>query len=191
MVPSFKPKWRLAISFESPTIRGVGVAKVVIRMADEEDAPEVASVLRLAFAQYEALYTREGYAATTPGPATILTRMREGPLWVAVHDQCIIGTASAVLKQVGVYVRGMAVIPEARGLGTGRLLLEEIEVFAAVNGAARLFLNTTPFLHRAIQVYKAFGFRPTGEGPHELFGTPLFTMDKMVSWRTVSPICHL
>lgn len=190
MVPSFKPKWRLAISFESPTIRGVGVANVVIRMAHEEDAPEVALVLRLAFAQYESLYTREGYAATTPDRSTILTRMREGPLWVAVHDQYIIGTASAVLKQVGVYVRGMAVIPEARGLGTGRLLLEEIEVFAAVNGAARLFLSTTPFLHRAIQVYKAFGFRPTGEGPYELFGTPLFTMDKMVSWRTVSPICH-
>lgn len=156
------------------------VTQVVIRKAQAQDASEAASVLRLAFAEYESLYTREGYAATTPENSTILTRMQEGPLWVAVHDKRIVGTTSAVLKKAGVYVRGMAVVPEARGLGAGRLLLDEVEAFAVKNGAARLFLSTTPFLDRAIRLYETFGFRSTGEGPHELFGTPLFTMEKIV-----------
>lgn len=169
----------------------MGVAtEVVIRRAHAQDASEVASVLRLAFAEYESLYTKEGYAATTPNRSTILTRMREGPLWIAVHDKHIVGTASAVLIEAGVYVRGMAVVPAARRLGAGRLLLEEVETFAVGNGAGRLFLRTTPFLNHAIRLYEAFGFQSTREGPHELFGTPLFTMEKIVTERTVSLSCQ-
>ena len=169
----------------------VGVAtELVIRRAQARDASEVASVLRLAFAEFESLYTREGYAATTPNRSTILTRMREGPLWVAVHDMHIVGTASAVLKETGVYVRGVAVVPAARGFGAGRLLLKEIETFAVKNGAVRLFLSTTPFLNQAIRLYETFGFHSTRQKPHELFGTPLFTMEKMVSPRTVSSMCQ-
>lgn len=167
----------------------VGVAtEVVIRRAQAQDASEVASVLRLAFAEFESLYTREGYAATTPNRSTILTRIREGPVWVAVHDVHMVGTASAVLKETGVYVRGVAVIPAARGFGAGRLLLEEIETFAVENGIVRLFLSTTPFLNQAIRLYETFGFHSTREGPHELFGTPLFTMEKIVTQRTVASI---
>lgn len=162
----------------------------MIRRGRAQDATEVASVLQLAFAEYESLYTKEGYAATTANPSTILTRMREGPLWIAVHDKRVIGTASAVLKETGVYVRGMAVVSSARGRGAGRLLLEEVETFALRNGAGRLFLSTTPFLKQAIRLYETFGFHSTHEGPHELFGTPLFTMEKMVTQRTVSPICQ-
>jgi GNAT superfamily N-acetyltransferase len=152
--------------------------QVEIRRAQAEDAPEVASVLRLAFAEYKPLYTKEGYAATTPRIPTILARMHEGPLWVAIHDERIVGTASAVRRDTGLYVRGMAVLPKARGLGVGRRLLEEIEGFAAKNGSARLFLSTTPFLSRAIRLYEDFGFHSSEQGPHELFGTSLFTMEK-------------
>jgi GNAT superfamily N-acetyltransferase len=138
----------------------------------------VASVLKKAFLEYEPLYTKEGYAATTPNAATILRRMQEGPLWVADCGKEIAGTAAAVKQETGLYVRGMAVLPTARSHGLGRLLLEEIELFAAQNGCRRLFLSTTPFLNRAIRLYEDFGFHTTKEGPHDLFGTPLFTMEK-------------
>jgi ribosomal protein S18 acetylase RimI-like enzyme len=44
----------------------------------------------------------------------------------------------------------------------------------------RLFLSTTPFLDRAISLYERFGFQRNEEGLRELFGTPLFTMEKFV-----------
>jgi hypothetical protein len=47
-------------------------------------------------------------------------------------------------------------------------------------GYERLLLSTTPFLDRAIRLYEKFGFRRNGEPPHDLFGTPLITMDKII-----------
>jgi putative acetyltransferase len=158
-------------------------AHVLIRRAAPEDAPAVAFVLKQAFAEYRSLYTREGYAATTPEAGEVLTRMQEGPLWVALHEGQIVGTASAVRKQTALYIRGMAVLPEARGLGAGRLLLEEVEALAVEEGCQRLFLSTTPFLNRAIRLYEGLGFYRINDGPHELFGTPLFTMEKMLATR--------
>lgn len=155
--------------------------QVQIRSATAEDASAVAFVLKQAFAEYEPLYTKLGYAATTPERAAILTRMQEGPLWVALHEGHVVGTAAVVRQKAGLYIRGMAVLPAARGLSVGRLLLEQIEACATEYGCERLFLSTTPFLDRAIRLYKSFGFRAISDGPHELFGTPLFTMEKRLA----------
>ena len=65
--------------------------------------------------------------------------MQEGPVWVAARGQQIVGTGSVVRKETGLYVRGMAVLPMARGLGIGRLLLEHIECVAVEENCARLF----------------------------------------------------
>jgi N-acetylglutamate synthase-like GNAT family acetyltransferase len=99
-------------------------------------------------------------------------------LWVALQQGVIVGTIAAVVKNKDIYVRGMAILPDARGKRLGRLLLEQVEAFASYQCAERLFLSTTPFLTRAIFLYEQFGFRRNDEGPHTLFGTPLFTMAK-------------
>ena len=156
-------------------------SEVRVRRATPDDAAWVASVLRQAFAEYEPLYTEQAYAATTPGTAEIVARMGQGPVWVAVHKEQIVGTGSVVPKPEGIYIRGMAVIPSARRLGIGCRLLDEIQRFAIAQGCARLFLSTTPFLNTAIRLYEAFGFRRMNDGPHGLFGTTLFTMEKTVA----------
>jgi ribosomal protein S18 acetylase RimI-like enzyme len=74
----------------------------------------------------------------------------------------------------------MAVAPASRGRGVGELLLRRVEAFASERGFGRMFLSTTPFLDRAIRLYERYGFERTGEGPYELFGTPLFTMEKLL-----------
>src|SRR5215831_1629356 len=148
-------------------------SEVRVRRATPDDAAWVASVLRQAFAEYEPLYTEQAYAATTPGTAEIVARMGQGPVWVAVHKEQIVGTGSIVPKPEGIYIRGIAVIPSARGLGIGFRLLDEIQRFAVTQDCRRLFLSTTPFLSKAIRLYEAFGFRRTKDGAQNLFGTPL------------------
>ncbi len=147
-------------------------------MAVAADASQIASVLLESFIEYEDLYTPDGFAATTPDNASILNRMKEGPVWVAMLGTSVVGTASAVARGEDFYIRGMAVLPACRGLRVGRLLLEHIEDYARVRGHSRLILSTTPFLHRAIRLYEGFGFSRSEEGPQELSGTPLFTMVK-------------
>ena len=151
---------------------------VQIRMALPDEAMSIASVLYESFLEYQSLYTPEGFAATTPASDQIQNRMKEGPVWVALHNDTIIGTVSAVPKAEALYVRGMAILPTARGFRIGELLLKQIEGFALERGFKRLFLSTTPFLSRAIRLYEHYGFRRSSEGPSDLCGTPLFTMVK-------------
>jgi ribosomal protein S18 acetylase RimI-like enzyme len=151
-----------------------------MRAAVPEDAPSIASVLRESFAEYEPLYTREGFAATTPASEQVRERIEEGPVWVALDGEAVVGTVSVVPKGESLYVRGMAVAPAARGRRIGELLLRRVEDFASAHGFTRLFLSTTPFLGPAIGLYERHGFKRTGEGPGDLFGTPLFTMEKVL-----------
>ena len=151
-----------------------------IRIADVGDAGAIAAVLYEAFCEFEPLYTAEGFAATTPKSEQIVERMSEGPVWVALVEGEIVGTVSVVLKRETLYVRGMAVLPRTRGTRLGKLLMKQVEQYAGEKGCKRLFLSTTPFLERAIRLYARFGFIRTPERPHDLFGTPLFTMEKML-----------
>ena len=151
-----------------------------VKLAGPNDASAITAVLLEAFIEFKPLYTNRGFAATTPDAQEVLVRLEEGPVWVAVSDDEIVGTASAVLKSESLYVRGMAVLPAKRGRRIGESLLEQIESYANEYDCRRLFLSTTPFLDRAIRLYERFGFRRTEQGPSDLFGTPLFTMEKLI-----------
>ncbi len=151
---------------------------VDIRRAELDDAPAIAAILREAFAEYLPLYTEEAFAATTPSSERIEARIREGAVWVATKEGTVVGTVGTVQRGEDLYVRGMGVLPTARGMGVGELLLDAVQSAALAAGHRRLTLSTTPFLTRAIRLYERFGFRRNDEGPHELYGTPLFSMAK-------------
>ncbi len=151
---------------------------IEIRRAASEDTEAIASLLFEAFAEFEHLYTPEGFAATALPGEEVVDRMTEGPIWIALQGGQVVGTASAVEREDGLYVRGMAVVPSAQGQGIGRRLLEEVESHALEAGVLRMYLSSTPFLSGAIRLYERFGFRRTDQGPRDLLGTPLFTMEK-------------
>jgi GNAT superfamily N-acetyltransferase len=152
-----------------------------LRLATPDDAASISKLLYDAFVEFKPFYTPGGFAATTPSAEQVLTRMSEGPVWLVVRETEPLGTVAAVLKGESVYMRGMAVLPTARGLGVGAQLLETVEHWASKQGSARVFFTTTPFLHAAIRMYEKHGFRRAEGPPQELFGTPLFTMDKRIS----------
>ena len=151
---------------------------VLIRRATSDDASSIASLLHRAFLEYESLYTPEAFAATICTPGKIQERIVEGPVWIALSNEVLVGTAAAVSKGERLYLRGMGVDPAARGGKIGRRLLARAEEFAIENGFEELFLSTTPFLSSAIHLYEQYGFCRSNEGPDDLFGTPLFTMVK-------------
>jgi GNAT superfamily N-acetyltransferase len=151
---------------------------VQIRTAHPEEASEIASLLRQSFLEFEDLYTPEAFDATVLDPARVRTRMTDGQTLVAILGTAIVGTVTVF--QVGadiLYVRGMAVLPSARGNRVGQLLLERIESLAFENGNKRLQLRTTPFLAAAIRLYERFGLC-RDDRSMDLFGTPLIGMTK-------------
>jgi ribosomal protein S18 acetylase RimI-like enzyme len=150
---------------------------MTIRLAELHDAEAISATLRAAFAEFEPLYTRAAFNATTPTTAQIAQRFAEGPTWIAEVADTIVGTVAAVPQGTALYIRSMAVHPTARGAGIGARLLDAIEAFAAAHRYRRLVLNTTSFLLAAMRLYERYGFRYTGEEP-DLFGTRLLTMAK-------------
>ena len=158
----------------------MSTGEIQIRAAGREDAEAVARVLYESFIEFRAVYTDGGFAATTPGAEQVRVRMSEGPVWLAFRGATAVGTVAAVVKGTRLYLRGMAVLPSARGLGIAARLLDLVEQEARRRRCESVFLSTTPFLSGAIRLYEESGFRRTEEGPHELGGTPLLTMEKNI-----------
>jgi putative acetyltransferase len=156
---------------------------IQIRLATADEAASIALVLHQAFTEYEPLYTAAAFAITASTPAEIEQRWNEGPVWSALQNGRAVGTVAAVAEGDALYIRSMAVLPSARGQGIGKMLLAEVESFARAGGFQRMVLSTTPFLHDAIRLYERFGFERTPDGPHDLAGTPLFTMERSCNFK--------
>ena len=149
-----------------------------IRVAMPEDSEAIATVLAKSFAECKSSYTTAAYEATVPPVDKIKKRFGEGKIWVAIKDDEIVGTVSVVPKNDSLYIRSMAITPETRGQKIGERLLKEIEDYAVAGNYRKLFLNTTPFLERAIRLYETFGFVRCGSD--DLYETPLLTMEKLL-----------
>jgi GNAT superfamily N-acetyltransferase len=155
----------------------MGPASVEIRLATLDECEDIGALLDTAFREHRPEYTPGAYAATTPTAETLRARFHEGPVWVALRREEIVGTVAAVIREGSLYVRSMAVLPTARGGRIGARLLDRVEEYAREHGIRRLYLSTTPFLHRAISLYRSYGFQLNGEEP-DLHGTPLLVMEK-------------
>src|SRR6266571_610926 len=129
-----------------------------IRRATAVDGDAVAYVLRDSFREYERFYTRAGYAATTPDASTVRVRLKEGPTWLSEEAGFAQGTVSAVLRDLDLYLRSMAVLPNVRGKHVGRALFAAAFNLAVERHARRIYLSTTPFLFDAIRFYESLGF---------------------------------
>ena len=136
---------------------------VTVRRARSEDATAMARVM--------AAVAEEGSIATEP-PVDIEARAQqfretiegEGPgaLWVLEDGGQVVGNAGVQEAGPGVLSLGMAIIPEARGRGGGRALLEVIAEHARVSGAHKLELDVWPDNARAVRLYASAGFEVEG-----------------------------
>ncbi len=152
---------------------------VRIRLARADDAPDIHALMQAAFRAFEPQYTPDCFDATVLDPERIAQRMTEGPVWVAESDGQLLGTVSAVPDARGVYLRGLAVHPEARRQRVGLHLLHVVEGYADGVGAPRVWLSTTTFLDASQELYRAAGFVNV-DGPPDLHGTPLVSFEKVL-----------
>lgn len=81
-------------------------------------------------------------------------------LFAIDEHECAVGTVALRQESAGVFeLTKMAVAPETRGLGVGRLLMEgAIDVFRRREGR-ELFLESSSKLGPALALYESVGFR--------------------------------
>jgi GNAT superfamily N-acetyltransferase len=153
-----------------------------VRRATEADAAGIAALLAAAFAEYEPFYTPAAFRAATPEAAAILDRLSEGPIWIAESDDGrTAGTLSGVASEDELFLRSLAVSPQERGAGISAALLAAAEKFALDAHCRRIRLSMAAFLDAATRFYESRGFVRTTDGPHDFFGTPIFSLVKRLS----------
>ena len=148
-----------------------------IRLATPDDASDITAVLSATFEPLRDRYTVGTYNATVVPPEEVLDRLGEGPVWLAVIDARPVGTVSLKIDGSTAYLRGMGVVPSARGKGAGAGLMDAVDAYVADHGFERVWLRTTEFLHDARRLYRRRGFEEV-PGEDHYFGTPVITMER-------------
>jgi ribosomal protein S18 acetylase RimI-like enzyme/heme-degrading monooxygenase HmoA len=153
-----------SISFERERADSAS-APASIRPAIGEDIPGILACLGFAFEPYRHLYTPDAFLDTVLTPGTLSDRLRNMQIFVAADSTGqIVGTiaCSSVGAQEG-HLRGMAVLADWRGNGLAAQLLDRAQAELRRQGCARITLDTTEPLERAMRFYEKHGFRRSGK----------------------------
>ena len=84
-------------------------------------------------------------------------------IWVCEHDEKIVGFLMAFHRADSVQLRYFIFLPEYRGLGLGKKLMQEFLAFMRAKNYNQAYLWTTREQATAIALYTRFGFRLTEE----------------------------
>ena len=98
----------------------------------------------------------------------------KGEVWVAEHGGRIAGSIAIAHKdETTAQLRWFLVDPRFQGHGLGKKLMDEALEYCRMNLYHRVFLWTFSDLRAARHLYELYGFSPTEEASHEVWGRNL------------------
>ena len=148
------------------------MSEVTVIVADLNDSQHQTAIVQLINA-----YARDPMGDGQDLPAAVRDRLIPGlqqhptalvllafdaatPVGIAV---CFVGFSTFAARPL-INIHDLAVIPEYRGRGIGRLLLEGVEAKGHELGCCKLTLEVREDNHRAQHLYHRFGFGDTSSG---------------------------
>jgi predicted N-acetyltransferase YhbS len=156
-----------------------------IRTANRDDIPEIASLIDAAFAPFRGHAPAAALDAYIDNSRSIGERWDEAEVLVAESGVRIAGTitfdADASREGLGLPqgwagFRTLAVHPDMRGRGLGRLLVDQSLKKARRCGARTVGIHTASFMKAACDLYEKSGFLRCPE--HDLLASDILTFDK-------------
>ena len=156
---------------------------LVIRPAEATDVPVIAELIR-GLARFEKLeqdvtLTEELLAQNLFGPhryaETLLAEDGGAPVGFALFFH----NFSTFLALPGIYLEDLFVVPEHRGRGIGRSLLQLLARIAVERGCGRLEWSVLDWNRDAIGFYERLGARPNSEWTvYRLTGEALISLGR-------------
>jgi GNAT superfamily N-acetyltransferase len=140
---------------------------VQIRAATSTDVPVIAELIR-GLARYEKLehevvmtedLLADGLFGERPYAEVVLAVDEDRPVGFALFFH----NFSTFLGRPGIYLEDLFVIPEERGSGIGRALLEHLARLAVDRGCGRLEWAVLDWNRDAIAFYERLGARPNSD----------------------------
>jgi putative acetyltransferase len=145
-----------------------------IRTIRQEDNPALALIVRNTLAEFGANHPGTVYYDPTTDDLFHLFQKNRSIYYVAEINKGIVG-GSGIYPSDGLpddtcELVKMYLVPQARGLGLGRELINLSLTFAKQAGYKKVYLETMPELKQALRVYEKFGFKylngPMGNTGH-------------------------
>ena len=135
---------------------------IVIRAATNDDCADVIKLVSSVLAEFQLPFDPENKDADLADIERMY--LQTGGVFEVIEDKSgrIFGTYGLFpLNDITCELRKMYFLPEIRGLGLGRELLERAVAHARRLGFETIVLETISVLDRAIHLYTRFGFVPT------------------------------
>lgn len=138
-----------------------------VRLALRQDVPTILEFIR-ALAEYEHLSdqciaTEEALAASLfgdrPAAEVLLAEWDGEPVGFALFFH----NYSTFLARPGLYLEDLFIVPSARGLGLGKLLLQRLASIAEERGCGRMEWWVLDWNEPAIEFYRRLGAEPMSD----------------------------
>jgi N-acetylglutamate synthase-like GNAT family acetyltransferase len=94
-------------------------------------------------------------------------------VWICEHGNTIVGFMLLMNRGAAAQLRYFIILPEYRGIGLGKKLMELYMAFMLECRYSSSYLWTTDELDTAAHLYKTFGFKLSEQKKSEAFGKPL------------------
>ncbi len=145
---------------------------VVVRPAIQSDAKDLAATIAAAFEQYRGKLKPESaaFGETAKG---IRQELRRGAgAILAERNGKIVGCVMTKMLEGDLYFGRLAVLPEARGLGVARRLIEAVEEDARRRGLPGVRLGVRVVLTDNQRLFASLGYVETSRDAHPGFDHP-------------------
>ncbi|AXY78353.1 GNAT family N-acetyltransferase [Paraflavitalea soli] len=158
---------------------------VQIRTIEPADNAALAIIIRNTLTEFGANHPGTVYYDSTTDALHTLFQTPGSIYYVAIVNDQLMGGAgifpSDGLPEGTCELVKMYLLPAARGLGLGKLLIDKALDFAREAGYRQVYLETMPELRKAVSVYEKFGFQylpgPLGNTGH--FGCDIWMLKKL------------
>jgi len=94
-------------------------------------------------------------------------------VWICEHNDKIIGCLVAQHRSEKIQFRYFIFLPEYRGIGLGKYLMQQFLAFMMGKGIKKAYLWTTEEQQAAMALYARFGFQLTEETTSDSFNKPI------------------
>ena len=147
---------------------------IKLRTIQKEDNVQLAQIIRDTLTEFKANKPGTVYYDETTDQLFELFQKPGSIYYVALMDDEIVGGGgiypSDGLPNGTCELVKMYLLPEARGIGLGKRIIEECLAFAKENGYLQVYIESMPELENALKVYEKFGFKyisaPLGNTGH-------------------------
>ena len=161
------------------------LSNIRIRKIQLSDNPQLAVIVRDTLTEFGANVPGTVYFDPTTDALFELFQTPKSAYFIAELEGKIVGGGGIYptedLPKDTCELVKMYLLPEARGIGLGRMMMERCLETAKSNGFEQVYLETLPELKQAVKVYEKFGFEylcaPLGNSKH--FGCGLWMLKKL------------